>query len=485
MRREIIKKPQKPVRKELEKNLSEKFVWAIAYGSSIGWGAFILPGDWIKSAGPIGATVGILLGALLMIVIAVSYGALVEKFPVSGGAFAFGYLGFGKYIAFFSSWFLTFGYICIVALNASAFSLIFKFLFPGLMTRGKLYTVAEWDVYITEIILSSMILIIFGWISIKGASFSGNLQYVFCVILAVVVIMLFISSMFTKDFSFGYLSPIVNEDVGALQSILMILAVAPWAFVGFDNIPQTAEEFNFAPSKTFKLIVFSLSASAFTYVAMILLTGWTVKDASKLGGDLFVTGSVVQYAFGYIGVGILSVAILMGIFTGLNGFLMSSSRLLFSMGRSGVMPRIFSRIHPKYNTPYIAIIFITLLALCSPWLGRTALTWIVDMSSTGVSIAYLVTCLSAYRLFGQRDTLHYDLKYKWMALLGVIVSATFLILLLFPGSPASLKLPSYIALAVWLIMGIIFFVIRFHKLKAMTKETLDHLILDKEINKSS
>lgn len=107
------------------------------------------------------------------------------------------------------------------------------------------------------------------------------------------------------------------------------------------------------------------------------------------------------------------------------------------------------------------------------------------MSSTGVSIAYLVTCLSAYRLFGQRDTLYYNLKYKWMALLGVIVSATFLILLLFPGSPASLKLPSYIALAVWLIMGIIFFVIRFRKLKAMTKETLDHLILDKEINKSS
>ncbi|UTH11414.1 APC family permease [Macrococcoides canis] len=485
MKRRLIKNKQKPVRKELEKNLSEKFVWAIAYGSSIGWGAFILPGDWIKSAGPLGATIGILLGALLMIVIAVSYGALVEKFPVSGGAFAFGYLGFGKYIAFFSSWFLTFGYICIVALNASAFSLIFKFLFPGLMTQGKLYTVAGWDVYITEIILSSMILIIFGWISIKGASFSGNLQYIFCLILAVVVVMLIISSMFTEDFSFGYLEPVFNENIGALQSILMILAVAPWAFVGFDNIPQTAEEFNFAPSKTFKLIVFSLFASAFTYVAMILLTSWTVKDATRLKGDLFVTGSVIQYAFGYIGVGILSIAILMGIFTGLNGFLMSSSRLLFSMGRSGVMPRIFSRIHPKYNTPYISIIFITLLALCSPWLGRTALTWIVDMSSTGVSVAYLVTCLSAYRLFGQRDTLHYDIKYKWMALLGVIVSATFLILLLFPDSPASLKLPSYVALAGWLIMGIIFFMIRYRKLKAMSKETLDHLILDKEINKSS
>lgn len=129
-------------RQTLDKNLSEKFVWAIAYGSSIGWGAFVLPGDWIKSAGPVGSSIGLLIGAILMIIIAISYGALVEKFPVSGGAFAFGYMGFGKYIAFFSSWFLTFGYICIVALNASAFSLLFKFLFPGLMEQGRLYTIA-------------------------------------------------------------------------------------------------------------------------------------------------------------------------------------------------------------------------------------------------------------------------------------------------------------------------------------------------------
>ena len=74
-------------RGNLKQNLSEKFVWAIAYGSCIGWGAFILPGDWIKQSGPIASSIGIVIGALLMILIAVSYGALVEKFPVSGGAF--------------------------------------------------------------------------------------------------------------------------------------------------------------------------------------------------------------------------------------------------------------------------------------------------------------------------------------------------------------------------------------------------------------
>ena len=70
-----------------------------------------------------------------------------------------------------------------------------------------------------------------------------------------------------------------------------------------------------------------------------------------------VTGAETQSAFGYIGLGVLAIAIIMGIFTGLNGFLMSASRLLFSMGRSGIMPTTFSKLHSKYKTPYVAIIF--------------------------------------------------------------------------------------------------------------------------------
>ena len=86
-----------------------------------------------------------------------------------------------------------------------------------------------------------------------------------------------------------------------------------------------------------------------------------------------VTGAETQSAFGYIGLGVLAIAIIMGIFTGLNGFLMSASRLLFSMGRSGIMPTAFSKLHSKYKTPYVAIIFLVAVTLIAPWLGRTAL----------------------------------------------------------------------------------------------------------------
>lgn len=467
-------------RGDLKQNLSEKFVWAIAYGSCIGWGAFILPGDWIKQSGPVAASIGIVIGALLMILIAVSYGALVKRFPVSGGAFAFSFLSFGRYVSFFSSWFLTFGYVCVVALNATAFSLLIKFLLPNVLNNGKLYTVAGWDVYITEIIIATVLLLVFMYISIRGASVSGSLQYYFCIAMVIVVLLMFVGSFFGNNFSLENLKPLAEPSKGWFASIIMIVAVAPWAYVGFDNIPQTAEEFNFSPNKTFKLIVYSLLAAALTYVVMILYTGWLSTSSGSVHGQLWLTGAETETAFGYIGLGVLAIAIIMGIFTGLNGFLMSSSRLLFSMGRSGIMPTVFSKLHSKYKTPYVAIIFLVVVALIAPWLGRTALTWIVDMSSTGVSIAYFITCLSAAKLFSyNKNSNTYAPVYKTFAIIGSIVAFIFLGLLLIPGSPASLTLPSYIALAGWLVIGLIFFIIRYPKLKKMDTDELSRLILNR------
>ena len=90
---------------------------------------------------------------------------------------------------------LTFGYVCVVALNATAFSLLIKFLLPNVLNNGKLYTVAGWDVY-TEIVIATVLLIVFMLITIRGASVSGSLQYYFCVAMVLVVALMFIGSFF-------------------------------------------------------------------------------------------------------------------------------------------------------------------------------------------------------------------------------------------------------------------------------------------------
>ena len=178
----------------------------------------------------------------------------------------------------------------------------------------------------------------------------------------------------------------------------MIVAIAPWAYVGFDNIPQTAEEFNFSPNKTFKLIVYSLLAAALTYVIMILYTGWLGTNNANFNGNLWLTGAETQTAFGYIGLGVLAIAIIMGIFTGLNGFLMSSSRLLFSMGRAGIMPKAFSKLHPKYKTPYVAIIFLVAITLIAPWICHLQVFQLHILLLVYLLLSYLVTINKVTRM---------------------------------------------------------------------------------------
>lgn len=102
------------------------------------------------------------------------------------------------------------------------------------------------------------------------------------------------------------------------------------------------------------------------------------------------------------------------------------------------------------------------------------------MSSTGVSIAYFITCLSAAKLFSYNKSSNtYGPIYKTFAILGSIVSSIFLLLLLVPGSPASLSAPSYIAFGGWLVIGLIFFIVRYPKLKRMDNDKLSLLILNR------
>ena len=105
------------------------------------------------------------------------------------------------------------------------------------MNNGKLYTVAGWDVYITEIVIATVLLIVFMLITIRGASVSGSLQYYFCVAMVLVVALMFIGSFFSSHFSLSHLEPLASVDKGWFQSIIMIVSIAPWAYVGFDNIP--------------------------------------------------------------------------------------------------------------------------------------------------------------------------------------------------------------------------------------------------------
>src|SRR5690606_23057260 len=105
-------------------------------------------------------------------IIAVSYGAMIKTYPVSGGEFAYAQAAFGRNHAMLCGWFLTLGYICIVALNASALALLARYVLPDIAEQGLLYQVAGWDVYLGEVLIATAALVIFALLNIRGTTLS-------------------------------------------------------------------------------------------------------------------------------------------------------------------------------------------------------------------------------------------------------------------------------------------------------------------------
>lgn len=344
-------------------------------------------------------------------------------------------------------------------------------------------------------LIASIALIVFAWMNIRGATFSGRTQFVFVVVMIAGIALITLGAFLHPSASLSNVRPLFTQETSAWAAVLAIVAIAPWAYVGFDNVPQAVEEFDFSATKAFGLIIFALIAAALLYSAMIFATAVPLSWQELVGTQpVWGTGDAIEGLYGGIGVFVLAITLCMGIFTGINGFYVSSSRLLFAMGRARVLPDAFARLHPRYNTPYVGIIFTCLVCLIAPWFGREVLLWIVDMSAVGVTIAYFYACFVAFKLFrwsagdsartragdsqGARSVV--SPVRKTLSLLGALSAVSFFDLLVVPGSPAFLGTPSWIALVVWILIGAIFYLFRVKQYRQVPKETMDHLIFGQE-----
>lgn len=471
--------------RKLRQTLKPSWVFAIALGSAVGWGALILPLEWLGQGGTAGALIGFLLGALLIAIIAVSYGVVIRVLPVTGGELAFTLQSFGRRAAFVVGWFLSLAYACIVALNASAIALVCRMLFPEVMERGHLYTVAGWDIYLPEVLVALAALVITGLLNAAGTPISGRFQFIACVILIAAIALILVGSVVMYVMNPVPLYRAFPAETSPIAAIAVMIAFAPWAFVGFDNVPQAAGEFDFAPGKAMGLILAAIATAGAVYLAMILSASIAVgTTGSTYEGSVWATADAIGGLLGPAGRLLMVVAVSMGVITGLNGFTVSASRLIMTMGRARMLPTAVGRVSARWETPVVAIVVTVILCSPSPFFGRSALLWIVDMTSVGVTVAYGATCLVAYRLAGGPqlgDTGTFGSRrrpVRMVAVLGAVISVGFLLLLVLPFSPGALGREPFIALAIWVALGVVFYLARRRAVDALPEETMRKVILD-------
>ena len=431
-------------------------VWGLALGAIIGWGCFVLPGTaFLPKAGPGGTAMGMLIGALLIIVIAVSYGYLIRRFPISGGEFIYAKEAFGKRNAFVCGWAMILAYWSLIPLNATALAMISRYLFPGIIQQGLLYEIAGWEVYAGEVILASSAIVLMALLNIRGIKQAAWMQTAIALTLVGCILVITFLVFCISDWS--NLAPGFPDGRRWWKGVFSIVAMAPWAFIGFDCIPQSAEEYNFSHRKSTFIMISAVLVAAILYIAVCAVTAVGVEPWQQLldSRNAWPTGYVVRNTMGLAGIIVLGIAMFCAVVSGMNAFYISTSRLMYAMAKEGSLPKWFEHLSPKYGTPSNAILFTMAMSLFAPWFGREILIWIVDMTSVGAAIVFAYTTASA-AIIGKRNG---NIKNTEIGIIGCIFSLFFLSLLVIPGMPGYLSFQSRVVLLVWIAIGIAFYFI--------------------------
>ncbi len=465
-------------RAELKKSVLPAQAWALAVGAIIGWGCFILPGTrFLPFSGPVASLVGLIIGAVAMSIVALSYGIMIKAYPVAGGAFAYAFASLGRIAAVICGWGLALSYSCVIALNATAIILLSRFLLPGAFEIGHLYTVAGWDIFSGEVALISVIIIFFAFMNYIGSNLANNIQLLLSLSLAIGVVILAIGSGIQETAGIENLQPYFNENHAGFISVISVVALAPFLYQGFDTIPQTAEEFDFCHTKSNMLMIFSIVCGCILYSLVLLAVSIIRPYPEMLEANYpWLTGTVSSMAFGKIGGIILAIPVLAGIFSGMNGYFIATTRILFSMGRSKFIPSWFEKVHSKYNTPVNAISFVLGFSLLAPWFGRPVLAWLTDTCALSAALSYFFSTYAAWKYVKMYPEEVTTRGAKFVTFIGTVISICSFFLLAIPGSPAAIGKESWILLIVWCVIGYFLYKQRANELNAISTKDLKYML---------
>lgn len=441
------------MKSQFNKTMNVVDVLFLAIGAMLGWGWVVLSGEWVSTAGFVGSIIAFVIGGILVIVIGLTYAELASAIPETGGGFVFVKKAFSPGIAFISGWSVLFGYVSVITFEAVALPTVIDYVIP-FKHQGLMWNIAGWDVYFTWVLIGSVGSIILTSLNYFGVKPAAIMQTVFTIFIVAVGLLLVFGAGFNGNFS--HLTPFENG-LGGTMSVLMMI---PFLFVGFDVIPQIAEEVKAPSKKIGGILILSIIASVIFYLLIVFGVAAGLSPKALTTSNLATADAMVNL-FGHSGFGVLLVlGGVAGIITSWNAFIIGGSRILYAMANNGMIPKWFAYIHPKYKTPTHGIIFLGVLAFVAPLLGRPALVWIVNAGGIGVVLGYLLVAISFIKLRKSQPDLKRPYHIRngmFVGIVAIVLSVGFLLIYM-PGMPSSLAWPSeWLIVIAWYLIALVLY----------------------------
>ena len=453
---------------------SSVHVWALSFGCALGYGSFVMSASTlIPLAGPVGTAIALVTGAVLLVVVAANFHILANRTAVSDGLYSFTKQAFGYDHAFLCMWALLLAYLSVLWANAMAFVLVLRYLVGSFLQWGFHYTVAGYDVWAGEVLVTLVLLVVAGWASYTSKKVVRAIITVCALVfffgVVTVCVLVFAKGVVPHAFTPAFVRDGVLGTKSPVLQVLNIAVLAPWAFVGFEAISFSSHEYRFSSKKTLAIMTASLLCGGTIYALIALLSvsarpegmeNWQTY-ISQLNGfsDVahFPAFFAAKTALGTGGLALLFVCLVCALTTSLLGLYRALGTMLCAMADDGALPSWFAKQNAKKN-PRNAIVFVMLVSAIIPFLGRTAIGWIVDITTITASIAYIYVSACTIHLGRQEQGAKRTLLYLCGGA-GVVISAGFFFFPLMPNlwNISSLSSESYLGLAAWGIVGFVLF----------------------------
>jgi APA family basic amino acid/polyamine antiporter len=429
--------------------------FALGWGTMVGVGWLVVMDDWLLRGGALGALLGFAIGGALLFPIGWVYGKLVAAMPDAAGEIAYTAAAFSRPVSFSTGWMMMLAYFIVCPWEAVAVGRIAGYIVPQLDSL-ELYRIAGRPVYLPHLIIGLGLTALLTTLNYRGIRLSATFQNwtAFATLaLFVVFIALGLSKGSPRNFP-----PLFTH--APLVSFLLVLQIVPYFMTGFESVSKAAEESTpeFRTTGFFTAIWMAILIGILFYTVVIASVAF-VAPWRELTGEKFMTAVAFQRAVPtrWI-VNLILGAALFSLFKCFNGNFVAASRLLFALGRRGLVDERVGRIHPQHHTPSAAVLCIGLATAVCMLLGDAILVPITEVGSVACAIGWAATC-AAYITMGHSGTLPGQSKLSaveyFVTSLGLLVAVAMLLLKVVPAIPGHFTMYEWLALGVWIVLGAI------------------------------
>jgi APA family basic amino acid/polyamine antiporter len=455
----------------LKRTLGPWSLVALGIGAIIGAGLFVRTADAIAQRSGPSVTLAFILAGVGCAFAGLCYAEFASMIPIAGSAYTYSYTTMGELVAWIIGWDLVLEYAVGAATVAISWSQYFNrvldYIHPGLQVPY------QWShsPFETQMVTGTHgfinlpaigILLVLSLLLIRGTQESAFVNALIVVTKVAIVVLVIV-------LGWGYMNPAnhtpyipaassyvtsegVRHDYGGLMGILGAAGVVFFAYIGFDAVSTAAQEAK-NPKRDMPIgILGSLVICTILYVLFShVLSGMaTVNDFRTVGKEASVAYAIQHYMPGYGWLAkLVTVAILAGFSSVILVMLLGQSRVFYTMSEDGLVPKVFSDVHPKFRTPWKSnMLFFVFTSGFAAFFPEDI---VGEMTSIGTLFAFILVCAGVWILRRRRPDLERAFKAPMVpvtATLGIIVCGAMIY---------GLGWTNWLRLIVWLIIGLVFY----------------------------